>query len=150
MKLRTRVIAVSVLLGLFAGTIDTIVDYIFFYEGETFLDLMIFDVPKREIYIRLMILLSFIIFGLVVGSIISRLQEALENIKTLSGFLPICSKCKKIRDDKGYWSQVEEYISDHSEAEFSHSICEECSEKLYGELDWYNKYKKVKNNGQDT
>ncbi len=63
------------------------------------------------------------------------LQEALSNVKTLSGLLPICSHCKKIRDDKGYWNQIEVYIKDHSEAEFSHSICQECAKKHYPDLD---------------
>ena len=61
------------------------------------------------------------------------LNEALSHVKLLSGLLPICSWCKKIRDDKGYWNQIEKYISDHSEASFSHSICPECTEKLYPE-----------------
>jgi len=62
------------------------------------------------------------------------LKDALERVKTLSGLLPICSACKKIRDDKGYWNQIESYIRDHSEADFTHSICPECSKKLYGEF----------------
>jgi len=62
------------------------------------------------------------------------LEKALEEIKILRGFLPICSVCKKIRDDKGYWSQIEIYIRDHSEAEFTYSICPGCAEKLYPEL----------------
>ena len=62
------------------------------------------------------------------------LQHALAEVKKLSGFLPICASCKKIRDDKGYWQQIEEYISDHSEALFSHSICPECARKLYPEM----------------
>lgn len=62
------------------------------------------------------------------------LQEALAKVKTLSGFLPICSSCKKIRDDQGYWTQLEAYIRDHSEAEFSHCICPACAQKLYGEF----------------
>ncbi len=60
-----------------------------------------------------------------------RLQESLEQVKLLSGLLPICSNCKKIRDDKGYWIQIENYIRDHSEADFSHGICPECAHKLY-------------------
>ena len=64
----------------------------------------------------------------------NELQAALSEIKTLSGLLPICASCKKIRDDKGYWNQLELYIRDHSEAEFSHSICPTCAEKLYGDL----------------
>jgi PAS domain S-box-containing protein len=63
--------------------------------------------------------------------LISQLQAALDNIKTLKGLLPICSNCKKIRDDKGYWNQIETYVRDHSDAEFSHSICPDCAEILY-------------------
>ncbi|MBW2645978.1 MAG: PAS domain S-box protein [Deltaproteobacteria bacterium] len=65
--------------------------------------------------------------------LISDLQKALSEIKALSGMLPICASCKKIRDDKGYWNQIEAYISTHSEVEFSHGICPECEKKLYGE-----------------
>ena len=66
--------------------------------------------------------------------LIKELKESLAKVKTLSGFIPICANCKKIRDDKGYWTQVEEYVRDHSEAEFSHSICPECIKKLYPDL----------------
>lgn len=66
--------------------------------------------------------------------VIVKLQQALAQVKRLSGFLPICASCKKIRDDKGYWQQVEAYIRDHSEAEFSHGLCPECAKMLYPEL----------------
>ena len=66
--------------------------------------------------------------------VIAELQKALKKVKTLSGFLPICASCKKIRDDQGYWNQIEAYISEHSEAEFSHGICPECAEKLYPDI----------------
>jgi hypothetical protein len=69
--------------------------------------------------------------------LIRNLQEALVKVKTLSGLLPICSACKKIRDDKGYWRQIESYIRDHSEAEFSHGICPDCMRKLYPDFDLY-------------
>lgn len=69
--------------------------------------------------------------------IVKELRDALSNIKTLSGLLPICSHCKKIRDDKGYWSQVESYIHVHSGAEFSHGICPDCAKKHYSEFDLY-------------
>ncbi len=69
--------------------------------------------------------------------LIQELKKALTNVKQLSGLLPICSSCKKIRDDKGYWNQIEAYIQEHSEAEFSHSICQECAEKLYPDLEIY-------------
>lgn len=62
------------------------------------------------------------------------LQKALSKVKLLSGFLPICAACKKIRDDQGYWNQIETYIRQHSEAEFSHSICPDCASKLYPEF----------------
>ncbi|OQX18177.1 MAG: hypothetical protein BWK76_08260 [Desulfobulbaceae bacterium A2] len=65
--------------------------------------------------------------------LIASLREALDKVKQLSGMLPICSVCKKIRDDTGYWTQLEAYIHTHSEAEFSHSICPECARKLYPE-----------------
>lgn len=69
--------------------------------------------------------------------LIAELQKALSEVKTLRGFLPICAHCKKIRDDKGYWNQIESYISEHSEAEFSHSICQECAKKHYPDMDIY-------------
>jgi two-component system, OmpR family, response regulator VanR len=61
------------------------------------------------------------------------LKSANETIKTLKGFIPICAMCKKVRDDQGYWQQIELYIRDHSEADFSHGYCPECMEKLYPE-----------------
>jgi PAS domain S-box-containing protein len=65
---------------------------------------------------------------------ISDLRKTLAEVKTLSGLLPICSSCKKIRDDSGYWSQIEEYIKAHSEAEFSHSLCPDCVKRLYPDV----------------
>ena len=65
---------------------------------------------------------------------ITTLKDALEEVKTLRGFVPICANCKNIRDDQGYWQQVEEYVQAHSEAQFSHSICPACVKKLYPEL----------------
>jgi hypothetical protein len=62
---------------------------------------------------------------------IGELRRALSEVKTLRGLLPICSKCKRIRDDTGYWSRIEEYIHDHTEAEFTHGLCPECLHELY-------------------
>lgn len=67
----------------------------------------------------------------------NELQESLKNSKRLRGLLPICASCKNIRDDKGYWQQIESYVRDHSEADFSHSICPDCAKKLYPDLDIY-------------
>jgi CHASE3 domain sensor protein len=66
--------------------------------------------------------------------LIEELRHALSQVKELSGLLPICASCKNIKDDEGYWSQIETYIRDHSAAEFSHSICPTCIEKLYPEF----------------
>jgi hypothetical protein len=65
--------------------------------------------------------------------IISELQEAVSQVKELSGLLPICASCKRIRNDEGYWEQLETYISHHSKADFSHAICPECAQMLYPE-----------------
>ena len=66
--------------------------------------------------------------------LIGDLRDALSRVKLLSGLLPICASCKKIRDDRGYWNQIESYIRDHSEANFSHGICPDCARKEYPEL----------------
>jgi two-component system, cell cycle sensor histidine kinase and response regulator CckA len=64
--------------------------------------------------------------------LIGELRDALAKVRTLSGLLPICSSCKMIRDDKGYWNRLEVYISEHSEAEFTHGLCPDCMKNLYG------------------
>jgi hypothetical protein len=101
--------------------------------------------------------LSFALFNGVIGiyygtlkqaklareELIINLQKALTEVKTLSGMLPICSSCKKIRDDEGYWQQIEEYIRDHSEADFTHGICSDCVKDLYPEF--YQKFAKKMN-----
>jgi hypothetical protein len=66
--------------------------------------------------------------------LINDLQQALGEVKTLSGFIPICASCKKIRGDQGFWEQIEQYIMARSEAQFSHGICPDCAERLYPEL----------------
>ncbi len=66
-----------------------------------------------------------------------KLEKSLKEVKKLSGLLPICSYCKKIRDDKGYWNQIKKYIHEHSEAKFSHGICRECAKKHFPDLGLY-------------
>ena len=66
--------------------------------------------------------------------LITELQQTIDEVKTLQGIIPICVSCKKIRDDDGYWQQVEEYVRSHSHAEFSHGICPDCVKKLYPDL----------------
>ncbi len=68
------------------------------------------------------------------SDLIERLQNALNEVRTLKGLIPICASCKKVRTDEGYWEQIEKYVKDRSEAEFSHGICPECAEALYPDL----------------
>ena len=67
-------------------------------------------------------------------NLIKSLQRAMDEVKTLWGLIPICANCKKIRDDEGFWKQLEEYIQEHSSAKFSHGICPDCARKLYPEI----------------
>jgi hypothetical protein len=97
-----------------------------------------------EIWVIAMYLAFFIIVTLLLSKLritmqqraglITKLQNALNAVKELSGILPICANCKKIRDEKGYWHDVEVYISRHTKAEFTHGICAECANKLYPSL----------------
>lgn len=78
-------------------------------------------------------------------------EELLARVKThvqmkaLKGLLPVCSNCKKIRDDKGYWDQIDGYLQNYFDIKFSHGMCPDCSDKLYGKKDWYIKMKKKEN-----
>ena len=76
--------------------------------------------------------------------LIKRLNEAIKDVKTLGGLIPICSSCKKIRDDKGYWNQLENYFEQHSTALFSHSLCPGCMDEIYGGDQWYMELKENK------
>lgn len=73
----------------------------------------------------------------------AELEESLARVKTLSGLVPICSACKKIRDDQGFWNQIETYVEDHSEALFSHGLCPDCTHDLYKDQSWYRKKRGV-------
>ncbi|MBB6481599.1 hypothetical protein [Spirochaeta isovalerica] len=78
-----------------------------------------------------------------IGNELSRERKIIlkqnSHIDKLSGLLPICSKCKRIRDDEGYWKQIESYIEQHSETQFTHGLCEDCADELYGNEKWYKK-----------
>jgi PAS domain S-box-containing protein len=78
--------------------------------------------------------------------LVKDLKKALQQIKTLSGLLPICASCKKIRDDKGYWNLIESYIETHSQACFSHSLCPDCMDEIYGDEDWFIRLKQKRSN----
>jgi hypothetical protein len=78
----------------------------------------------------------------------TQLREALADVKTLQGLIPICSKCKKIRDDTGYWEHVEAYVQKHTDAAFTHGLCPTCGEQLYGEL-WTTTMKRMKSDAEE-
>lgn len=95
----------------------------------------VFDKYLKEIVFILLFIASILLFMAKIIHLNDSLRRALSEVKTLRGFLPICSSCKKIRDDSGYWNRIETYIRHHSEAEFSHSICPDCAQKMF---DQYN------------
>lgn len=108
----------------------TIVAYIlsrvlFYYNQKDFTNLLVIEKQANEISQK----------NKTQEQLIYDLKKALSEVKTLQGILPICSHCKKIRDDKGYWNQVEAYIHAHSDAQFSHGICPECMKKHYPGVD---------------
>jgi len=116
-------IIIVVLSFMFASTIYAFEKFAEWYQKEGV-------APIDQIKIVLAILAcSFAIFALRRWR---ELQEALANIKTLRGLLPLCASCKRIRDDKGYWNQLEAYILNHSDAEITHGICPDCMKQLYG------------------
>jgi len=92
-------------------------------------------ISNRELKARVNAMVRILVAERESDRLIHELQDALSKIRQLSGLLPICCHCKKIRDDKGYWNQIEAYIRDHSEAEFSHSICQECVKTYYPDMD---------------
>ena len=71
--------------------------------------------------------------------VIEELKKALKDLDTIGGLVPICSRCKKVRDDSGFWNQLEQYFEEHSDLSFSHGICPECEQELYKNEDWYGK-----------
>ncbi len=73
--------------------------------------------------------------------LLARVKKEVE-LKILRGLIPICANCKDIRDDKGVWNQIEAYIQEHSDAKFSHGLCPDCSDEIYGNEKWYKKMKK--------
>jgi DNA-binding response OmpR family regulator len=92
-------------------------------------------VSSRELLSRVKLVVRLIRAERKNDQYIAELKQAIEKIKVLSGIIPICMHCKQIRDDEGYWNQLETFISKHSDALFSHSICDVCLEKYYPEED---------------
>lgn len=86
--------------------------------------------------------LSLVFMNNALGEKNKQLSDYLAEIQTLRGIIPMCASCKKIRDDEGFWIEVEKYIESRSQAEFSHGVCEVCADELYGHHAWYQKMKK--------
>jgi hypothetical protein len=144
-------------------SVDVVETYVPLMKNELFLGAfeIYYDITEKKHNLERLLLISFVIvavlaLGVFLTSVVNfvkenrmvsernraqeererlivELQDALAEVRTLSGLLPICASCKKIRDDQGYWNQIEDYVSSHSQATFSHGICPECAKKLYPE-----------------
>jgi len=113
------------------GRVFGIITGIIITAGELYvISTWLYTIPYIMITLYLLVRLVLVFSFIFLIDIISRQKKEL---KILRGFLPICSFCKKIRDDRGSWVQLENYIDDHSEAKFSHSVCPECARQHYGE-----------------
>jgi hypothetical protein len=114
---------------------------IFNPDGDIFGSICLFDRKSNNFegpIIRLMEEFSEIVTGHI--QIITKniqLEDALKEVRTLQGLIPICANCKKIRDDKGFWQKVEVYLEERSNARFTHGLCEDCIQKLYGKEKWF-------------
>ncbi|MDP2865672.1 MAG: GAF domain-containing protein [Elusimicrobiota bacterium] len=114
---------------------------IFHPNGDIFGSVCVFDRRPNSFegpIIRLMEEFSEIITGHLdlIGKN-TQLEEMLKDVRTLQGLIPICAQCKKIRDDKGFWQKVETYLEERSNARFTHGLCEDCMQKLYGNEKWF-------------
>jgi len=116
---------------------------IFHPNGDIFGSICIFDRKPNNFdgtIIRVMEEFSEIITGhLDLISKNTQLEETLKDVRTLQGLIPICAQCKKIRDVKGFWQKVETYLEERSGARFTHGLCEDCMQKLYGKEKWFKK-----------
>lgn len=121
---------------------------LFFPDGEIFGTICVLDIKGNtysKTFIRLIMKFAWMVethiaslyMNKILGDKNKTLSDYTVEIKTLRGIIPICSHCKKIRDDKGYWKQIEQYIHEHSDAIFSHSICRDCAIKHYPDMDIY-------------
>lgn len=110
-------------------------------DGEIFGSVCIFDRKANRFegpIVRLMEEFAEIITGhLALIAKNNQLEETLKEVRTLQGLIPICAQCKKIRDDKGFWQKVEVYLEQRSNARFTHGLCEDCMQKLYGKEKWF-------------
>ncbi|OGR44658.1 MAG: hypothetical protein A2X35_04955 [Elusimicrobia bacterium GWA2_61_42] len=127
--------------GAKAGFVAYVGVPVFHPDGDIFGSICLFDRKPNTFegpIVRLMEEFSEIITGHL--SIITKnlqLEDTLKEVRTLQGLIPICANCKKIRDDKGFWQKVEVYLEERSNARFTHGLCEDCIQKLYGKEKWF-------------
>ena len=119
-------------LGIFWWIFESII-HVLFFRADSFIE-EILTKDSMEIWMRLSIIFIFFGFGIFAQITMEKLQKAHSQIKILTGLIPICANCKKIRDNKGSWNKLETYISNHSEAVFTHGICPECNKALYKDI----------------
>jgi hypothetical protein len=105
------------------------------YFREYQIGYLIFDI-QNSMNIDFVALRGLISSSLQGSMLVQKLQDALDNVKTLKGILPICSNCKNIRDDQGYWNRVDNYLAKHSDVELTHSLCPDCLKELYPDIDF--------------
>jgi hypothetical protein len=141
-----KLVQIGIGIGILSWFFEAAIHSFIFFHGNLINEIFVPD--PHELWMRSFIVFLFITFGFYAQSIVNlrkkaesekdasiiELQKALDEVKILRGLIPICASCKKIRDDKGFWQQLEVYISAHSDAEFSHGICPECKKKLYPEF----------------
>ncbi|WP_432735676.1 hypothetical protein [Maridesulfovibrio sp. FT414] len=92
--------------------------------------------------VTILSLVSIIYIGLLLSGKVKLIEMQENNIRTLNSLLPICSNCRRIKNDEGYWQELEAYIEANTDSQFSHGLCRECSDELYGGQPWYEKSKK--------
>ncbi len=137
-KTMIRTILIGVIIIILYWAVESIIMVTVFHDGDfigQFLQPNIHEMWMRSsAALILFVLVAFGQYMLATQKVtITKLEETLAEVNTLSGLLPICAWCKKLRDDKGYWKSVEEYISAHTGAEFTHGMCPECFEKIAAE-----------------
>ena len=146
MRIKNRFFFFAVIIAIFLWIVETNI-HVFIFKTGSFIEELFPLYNPNELWMRMIIVSIVILAGSISQNMANKITTALERekeinnklessmkeIKLLRGILPICASCKKIRNEKGYWDQVEAYISKHSEAEFSHGICPECEKKLYSE-----------------
>lgn len=146
MSAARKILLLSIVTSIVFVFVDTIIDP--HYHSALFLEQLLIADGGHEFFMRFIVVLLFIAFGMIAATLLRRkqkaelekelligeLKEAITRIETLIGLLPICAYCKKVRDDHGYWNRIETYISKHSRAEFTHSICPECEKKAVDEF----------------